>query len=104
MINQFQTRGHNSSLIEQQRQQLLKENRKDTSTNILLSLKYNRMLPKIKEIVTKHWHLLHTNPNLAEILQNPPILAIRLNKNFRDIIGTKSIENGKVKRKCTNKI
>ena len=52
----------------------------------------------------KHWHLLHINPNLAEIFQNPPILAFRRNKNLRDIIGTKLIENGKVKRKFTNKI
>ena len=50
----------------------------------------------------KHWHLLHINPNLAEIFQNPPILAFRRNKNLRDIIGTKLIENGKVKRKFTN--
>ena len=52
----------------------------------------------------KHWHLLHINPNLTEIFQNPPILAFRQNKNLRDIIGTKLIENGKVKRKFTNKI
>ena len=49
-------------------------------------------------------HLLHINPNLAEIFQNPPILAFRRNKNLRDIIGTKSIQNGKVKSKFTNKI
>ena len=52
----------------------------------------------------KHWHLLHINPNLAEIFQNPPILAFHRNKNLRDIIGTKLIENGKVKRKFANKI
>ena len=52
----------------------------------------------------KHWHLLYINPNLAEIFQSPPILAFRRNKNLRDIIVTKLIENGKVKRKFTNKI
>ena len=52
----------------------------------------------------KHWHLLHINPNLAEIFQNPPILAFRQKKNLRDIIGTKLIENVKVKRKFANKI
>ena len=80
MINQFQKRGYNSSLIEQQidkansqqREQLLKEKKKETATNIPLSLKYNRTLPKIKEIVMKHWHLLHINPNLAETFQNRP--------------------------------
>ena len=73
MINQFQKRGYDRSLIEQQinkanlqeREQLLKEKKKETATNILLLLKYNRTLPKIKESVMKHWHLLHINPNLA---------------------------------------
>ena len=112
MINQFQKHGYDRSLIEQQinkanlqeREQLLKEKKKETATNIPLSLKYNRTPSKIKEIVMKHWYLLHINPNLAEIFQNPPILAFRRNKNLRDIIGTKLIENGKVKRKFINKI
>ena len=107
MINQFQKRGYDRSLIEQQikkanlqeRRRLLKEKKKET-----LSLKYNRTLPKIKDIVMKHWHLLHIKPNLAEIFQNPPILAFRRNKNIRYIIGTKLTENGKVKRKFKNKI
>ena len=47
---------------------------------------------------------MHINPNLAKIFQNPPILAFRRNKNLRDIIATKLIKNGKVKRKFTNKI
>ena len=112
MINQFQTSGYSRSLIEkqidkanlQEREQLLKEKKKDSATNIPLSLQCNRTLPKIKEIVMKHWHLLHINANLAEIFQNPPILAFHRNKNPRDIIGTKLIENRKVKRKCTYKI
>ena len=52
----------------------------------------------------KHWHLLHINPNLAEIFQNSLILALCRNKNLRDIIGTKLIENGKVKRRFTSKM
>ena len=67
--------------------------RKETPTDIALLLKYNRALPEIKEIVMKRWHLLHVNPNLAEIFQNPPILAFHQKKNFRDIIDTKIIEN-----------
>ena len=83
MINQFLKRGYDRSLIEQQinkanlqeREQLLKEKKKETATNIPLSLECNRTLPKIKEIVMNHWHLLYIKPNLAEIFQNPPILA-----------------------------
>ena len=110
MINQFQKRGYNRSLIEQkidkanlqEREQLLKEKKKDTTTTIPLSLKYNRTLPKINEVVMKHWHLLHINPNLAKIFKNPPILGFRWNNNLRDFIGTKLIENGQ--KKFTNKM
>ena len=59
MINRFQKRGYDRSLIEQQinkanlqeREQLLKEKKKETATNIPLSLKYNRTLPKIKKLL-----------------------------------------------------
>ena len=81
-----------------------KRKRKKTATNIPLSLKCNRTFPKIKEVVMKHWNLLHINPNIAEIFQSAPILAFRRNKNLRDIIGTKLIENAKVKRKFMNKV
>ena len=99
------------SLIEQQtdkanvqeREQLFKKNKKDTDTAIPLSLKCNKILPKIKEIVMKHWHLLHIHPNILEIFQNPPILVFPRNKNLREIIGTKLIENSKVKKNLRKK-
>ena len=47
----------------------------------------------------KHWHLPHINQILAEIIQNPPILAFRGNKNLGETIGTNLIENGKVKKR-----
>ena len=56
-------------------EQLLKEKKEETATIMSLLLKYHRTLPKIKEIVVKHWLLLHINPNLAEIFQNLSILA-----------------------------
>ena len=59
MINQFQKRGYDRSLIEQQinkanlqeREQLLKAKKKETATNVPLSLKYNRTLPKKKKLL-----------------------------------------------------
>ena len=51
----------------------------------------------------KHWHLLHIHPNILEIFQNPPILAFPRNKNLREIIGTKLIENSKVKKNLRKK-
>ena len=112
VIIQFHKRGYSRSLIEEQidkanlqeREQRLKEKEKGTGTIISLLLKYNRTLIKIKTIVMKHWHLLHINPNLAEIFKKSPILAFCQNKNLRDFIGTKLIESGKPKRKHMNNI
>ena len=83
MINQFQKREHDRSLIEQQinkanlqeRKQLLNEKKKETAKNIPLSFKYNITLPKIKEIVM----------SLASSAHKTKFR----NKNLRDIIGTK---------------
>ena len=74
MINQFQKRWYDRSLIDQQinktnlqeREQLLKEKKKETSTNIPSLPKYNRT----------HWHHLHIKQNLAEIFQNPPYFSL----------------------------
>ena len=80
IINQFQKRGYNRPFTEQQIDKANLQDRdtvKDTAATIPLSSKFNRTLPKIKEIVMKHWHLLHINPNLAEIFQNPPIFTFR---------------------------
>ena len=60
MINQ--KRGYDRSLIKQQinkanlqeTEQLLKDEKKETATNVPLSLKYNRTAPKIKEINDKN--------------------------------------------------
>ena len=83
IINQFQKRGHDRSLIEQQinkvnlqeRKQLLNEKKKETAKYISLSFKYNITLPKIKEIVM----------TLASSAHKTKFR----NKNLRDIIGTK---------------
>ena len=98
MINQKSW--YNRSLIEQQ---ILKEKKKGTATTMPLLLKYDRTFLNIKEIVMKHWHLLHINPNLTQIFQNPPILAFCRNKNFRDIIGNKLLKTAKSKGNLRSK-
>ena len=68
------------------------------------SIKFKFKYSQTKIDVLVYKDKLHINPNLAEIFQNPPIFNFRGNKNHRDIVDTKLIENRKVKRKCTNKI
>ena len=61
-------------------------------------LTYSHQLPNIKEAINKHWDILKINPQLETIFTDKPILAFRRNKNLRDILGQKTILNGKVKR------
>ena len=76
---------YNSSLIEyeidktklQEREQLLKEKKKRKTLPQL------SFITQIQQNTPEHWHLVHITPNLAEIFQNPPILAFCRNKNLR---------------------
>ena len=57
---------------------------------------YNRTLPDLKTIIDKTCHILQIEPKLKEIFAEPPILAFKRNKNFRDIIrGNKVFDNKK---------
>ena len=80
MVKEFHKGGYNRSLIEQQidkanlqeREQLLKEQKKDSAATVPLLLK-NKSI--------KHQYLLYINTNLAEIFQNPPNLETLLVSN-----------------------
>ena len=46
-----------------------------------------RLTPPIRNILTKNWHILQTNKDLADTFKETPILAYRRNKKLRDLIG-----------------
>ena len=73
----------NNKLIKLACRRYINFEKKKWKTLIQLSLKCNRTLPKIKEIVMKHWHLLDINPNLGKHFQNSLILAFHQNKSQR---------------------
>ena len=56
-------------------------------------------MPKMKKAIDNNWHLLQINSSIAEKFPQKPRQAYRRNKNLRDIIGSNTIENNKVKRK-----
>ena len=53
----------------------------------IYTVTYNRTLPDLKTINDKNWHILQIEPKMKEIFAEPPILALKRNKNLRDIIG-----------------
>ena len=84
---------------ERNREELLRYKTKEPMTRIPCVLTYNPQLPNIKEAISNYWKILHINPQLKEIFDQQPIMAFRRNKNLGDIIGQKTINNGKVIRK-----
>ena len=68
-----------------------KPKRKDT---IPFSLTYNPVLPNMKEIINKHWHILSINGSFKEIFNNlQPMIAFRKNTNLKQLIATNTITN-----------
>ena len=52
------------------------------------------MLPNIKEIINKHWHILNINSSFKEIFNSSQLMiAFRKNTSLKQLIGTNTIEN-----------
>ena len=55
---------------------------------------HNVMLPNIKEILNKHWHILSINSSFTKTLNNiQPMLAFCKNACLKQLIGTNTIRN-----------
>ena len=79
------------------RNELLKKIKASNTERLPLTVTYNRILPDLKTIIDKNWQVLQIEPKLKEIFAEPPILAFKRNKNFRDIIrGNKLFDNKKI--------
>ena len=91
---------HFSKVKTIDRNELLKEKTQDkeTQNKTQLVLTYNRYLPNISNIVRKHWNILNISGTLQGLFQDEPITAFKRNRNLKELIGSNSMENGKVKR------
>ena len=105
----FEERDYNRTQIEHQLDRVRNKNRNDllqqplstkrNNNKIQLITTYNRTLPNLHNAIEKHWHLLKINNEISKVFTEKPIIAYRRNKNIRDLIGSNTIENNKVKRK-----
>ena len=69
---------------------------------IPLSVTYSRALPKLKDIITKHWHILQANQSCKETFSTLPIIAFRKGTSLKQIIGTNTIHNNEKLTKIKN--
>jgi peptide-methionine (R)-S-oxide reductase len=60
--------------------------KKNTTSPVVLSLKYHPGLPSISPIFQKHYQVLIQEPYLKEVFPVPPIVSFRRPKNLRDIL------------------
>ena len=52
------------------------------------------MLPSIKEIINKHWHIFSIDSSFKEIFNNvQPMIAFRKNTSLKQLIGINTIRN-----------
>ena len=100
-IEQFVNKGYKKDVVTQQiqkvdqldRKQLLHQQKRHDKQCIPLSVTYSRSLPNLKDIITKHWHILQANQSCKETFSTLPIIAFRKGTSLKQIIGTNTIHN-----------
>ena len=82
---------------------ILSENKEKPSTqgNLPLAITFNKILPDVKNIIDKHWHVLSINDNLWKAFDKSPFVAYRRNTNLHQLTGGIPIFKNKVVRKNT---
>ena len=77
-----------SKALSQRRDDLLcyKPKPEPPGTLIPFLLTYHPELPKVKEIVNKHWPIIESSKRLNKIFPQKPIMAYRRPKSLRDIL------------------
>ena len=101
LIEQFVNKGYKKDVVTQQiqkvdqldRKQLLHQQKRHDKQCIPLSVTYSRSLPNLKDIITKHWHILQANQSCKETFSTLPIIAFRKGTSLKQIIGTNTIHN-----------
>ena len=86
----------------QERVGVLNKDKTETGNYLTLCVTYNKILPNIKSILEKDWHILNVNPELKKVFESKPLLAFRKNKNLGQMIEGNTIEKNK-KLLITNK-
>ena len=102
LIKRFAEKGYNESTVRKQiervdhldRSLLLKNCKPKRKDSIPFSVTYNSVLPNIKEIINKHWHILNIDSSFKEIFNSSQLMiAFRKNTSLKQLIGTNTIRN-----------
>ena len=93
LIHKLKQRGYKQNHIMKQMEGILHEDRaktltrkvkpKDTHNQILVT-NYSDDIPRIKEIIRKHWKIIQKDPKLNLIFKAPPLIATRNSHSLRN--------------------
>ena len=75
------------------RKQLLHQEKRNDKQCIPLSVAYSRALPYLKDILTKHCHILQANSSCKKTFNTLPIIAFRKGTSLKQIIGINNMHN-----------
>ena len=105
LIKRFVEKGYNESFVRKQidrvdqldRSLLLKNCKPKYKDSIPFSVTYNSLLPKIKEIINTHWHILNIDSSSKEIFNSSQLMIVfRKNTSLKQLIGTNTIKQPKI--------
>ena len=110
LIEQFVNKGYKKDNVIQQIQkvdqldqkQLLHQQKHCDKQCISLSATYSRALPNLKDVLTKHLHILQANQSCKKVFSTLPIMAFRKGTSLKQIIGTNIIHNNEKLIKTKN--
>ena len=71
---------------QQKREDLLSYRPKSESNVLPFVLTYHPDLPKVRDIVNKHWPVIESSSTLSEIFTERPTMAYRRPKSLRDLL------------------
>ena len=79
-----------------ERKELFTCKEKNNKNRIPLSITYNRTVPNISKIVNRNWNILQINTEFHGVFQATPMIAFKRSQNLQEIIGGRTVKQGKV--------
>ena len=110
LIEQFVNKVYKKDVIIQQiqkvdqldRKQLPHQQKRHDKQCIPLSITYSWALPNLKDILTKHWHILQANQSCKKTFSTFPIIAFRKGTSLKQTVGSNTIHNNEKLIKTKN--
>ena len=75
-----ETMSHINKAIAIARNEILNKKPTENGEKILLTVTFNKILPDLRHIFNKNWHILWIEPNLKEISRTPLLLSLKETK------------------------